>query len=169
MVDGSKCVRATEKCLKWRASLFTVVCCGTWVSLKRGGVHCVGNCFRHGVRLYTNPKPALSIHKYPIRMETCVYGELLIWRGQFFYTIMQGRTLLLWNPLPPIQWAVNGYIQSGDRLLRFWLSINTVNRKRVARFLVVFLCSPFFLINKLISSFDSIMTEQDDNKMANGS
>ena len=55
------------------------------------------------------------------------------------------------------------------RTLCVLLSINMVNRKRVARFFTVFLCSPFFLIDKLISSFDSIMTEQDDHKVAMGS
>ena len=52
--------------------------------------------------------------------------------------------------------------------LRFLLSINMVNRKRVALFFAVFLCSPFFLINKLISSFDIIMTEHEENKVAIG-
>lgn len=64
------------------------------VPSEEGGTLC-GDCFHQRVRLYTNPGMDLSIHKYPIRMETCVYGELLIRRGQFFYTTMQGPILLL--------------------------------------------------------------------------
>ena len=40
----------------------------------------------------------------------------------------------------------------------FLLSMNGINRKLVQFFVVLF-DSPFFLINKLISSFDIIMTE----------
>ena len=47
---------------------------------KRGSTLC-RKLLRHRVCLYTNPKPALSIHKFPIRMETCVYGALLMRRA----------------------------------------------------------------------------------------
>ena len=50
---------------------------GLWFPSEEGGTLC-GDCFHQRVRLYTNPGMDLSIHKYPIRMETCVHSELLI-------------------------------------------------------------------------------------------